>query len=60
MYHEPDVLIDRRDRRIGIFGRGNGLVVRERDGSNSDIMRMPVEEAIAVALEAMAKHLEEE
>ena len=41
-----DALIEMRDARIGILGRGNGLVVRERDGSESSIMRLSTESAL--------------
>lgn len=53
-----DVLIDWRDSRLSLLNRGNGLVVCERDGGHSDIIRMGAETAIKIGLEAIAKHLE--
>lgn len=48
-----DELISNRDSRIGILGRGNGLVVYEKDGSPSSIIRITTESAILIALEAV-------
>lgn len=53
-----DELIERRDSRIGML-RGNGLVIREKNGNPSDIIRMGPEEAIQIGLEAIAKHIGE-
>jgi hypothetical protein len=50
-------LIARRDSRIGIIGRNNGLVCKERNGEPSDIIRMPPEEAIRIALDAIADYI---
>lgn len=55
-----DVLIEWRDSRLSIWGRGNGLVVKEKDGSESSIIRMGAEHALKIGLEAIAKHLDEE
>jgi hypothetical protein len=52
-----DVLIEFRDARIGVL-RNNGLVVRERDGTDSHIIRLGVEDGVAIALRAIADHLE--
>lgn len=51
-----DALIDLRDRRISQPFRGNGLVVREADGKASTLIRMGLEEALPIALEAIEKH----
>jgi hypothetical protein len=51
------VLIEFRDRRISVLGRGNGLVIRERDGADSHLIRLSTEDALAIALKAMAAEL---
>lgn len=55
-----DALIDFRDRGISLLGRGNGLVVREAAGNESGVIRMSVQDALRMALRAMADKLEEE
>lgn len=47
-----DVLIERRDRGIGVLGPANGLVVKERDGTPSPIMRMGTREALQIGITA--------
>lgn len=47
-------LVWRRDSRIFVL-RGNGLSIRESDGSESSIIRMSSVEAMLVALEAVNK-----
>jgi hypothetical protein len=47
-----DVLIDFRDRRIGVLGRANGFIVNERDGSRSDIMRLGTRDGLRIAITA--------
>lgn len=51
-----DALIELRDSRIALLGRGNGLVVREKDGRDSHIIRMGMEHALTIALKAIVKH----
>lgn len=46
-----------RDARIST-PRGNGLVIREKDGQESHIIRMGPETAMAIGLRAIAEHLE--
>ncbi len=53
-----DVLVDFRDSRISFPGRNNGLVIKEKDRSPSDVIRMPIETAISIALKALADHLD--
>lgn len=53
-----DVLIDFRDRRISTL-RNNGLVCRESNGDNSDVIRLGPEDALRIGLKAIASHLEE-
>lgn len=53
-----DELIEMRDSRIGILNRGNGLVVRERDGSPSDIIRLGTDHALLIGFKAILKHME--
>lgn len=50
-----DVLIDFRDSRISEFGRGNGLVVREADGTESSTIRLSTDSALIIALKAIAE-----
>ena len=50
-----DVLIERRDSRLSLLGRGNGLVVREQDGSHSDVIRLGPEDAMRIGLLAIAQ-----
>jgi hypothetical protein len=57
-----DQLIDMRDSRM-FMGYGgslpaNGLVVREADGSPSEIIRMGTRHAITAILRALADHVE--
>lgn len=53
-----DTLIEWRDNRLSEFMRGNGLVIREKDGSESSIIRFGPETALSIGLKAIAKHLE--
>jgi len=53
-----DVLAEWRDMRTSEFTRGNGLVIREKDGSESSIIRMGSEVAVSIALKAIADHIE--
>lgn len=54
-----DTLIDWRDNRLSEFPRGNGLVIREKDGSDSSIIRFGPETALMIGLIAIEKHLNE-
>lgn len=47
-----DELVELRDARIGQL-RNNGLVIKERDGSPSDIIRLGPEDALRIGLRAM-------
>jgi len=51
-----DTLIKFRDSRISQI-RGNGLVIREKNGKESYVIRLGVEEAMRIGLKAIAKHL---
>jgi len=50
-----DQLIEWRDSRLSEFNRGNGLVIRERDGSDSSVIRFGPETALRLGLLAIAK-----
>jgi hypothetical protein len=50
-----DVLIEWRDERLSALGRNNGLVIRERDGRDSSIIRLTIEDALRIGLKAIAK-----
>ncbi len=52
-----DMLIEWRDSRLSEFSRGNGLVIREKDGKESSIIRFGPETALYVGIKAIAKHL---
>ncbi len=49
-----DVLVDFRDSRISIV-RNNGLVIREKDGKDSKIIRLGSETALKIGLQAIIK-----
>ena len=53
-----DVLVDFRNTRISLPFRGNGLVVYEEDGKRSSIIRMGPENAISIAIRAIADELD--
>jgi hypothetical protein len=50
-------LIEWRDSRRSQFSRANGLVIREKDGADSSIIRFGPEMALRIGLEAIAEHL---
>lgn len=51
-----DLLVEMRDSRMFTI-RGNGLVIREIDGSASNIIRLGPEQALRIGLQAIAEHL---
>jgi hypothetical protein len=51
-----DELLELRDMRIGVL-RNNGLVIKERDGSLSSIIRMGPEEAVIIGYRAIYEAL---
>ncbi|MDM8086321.1 hypothetical protein QUV83_16220 [Cellulomonas cellasea] len=53
-----DTLIDLRDSRISILGYANGVVVNERDGSPSPVVRMRTRWATDQAIVAAAPLIE--
>jgi hypothetical protein len=48
-----DMLVEWRDARLSEFNRGNGLVIRERDGRDSDVIRFGSETALRIGIKAM-------
>jgi Lar family restriction alleviation protein len=48
-----DTLIEWRDERLSEPMRGNGLVIREKDGTKSDVIRFGPETALRIGLKAM-------
>lgn len=52
-----DELIELRDERIAVL-RNNGLVVKEYDGSSSNVIRMGPEDAVRAGLKAIAETLD--
>lgn len=55
-----DVLVEWRDLRLSTPFASNGLVIKERNGDDSHIIRMTPREAMHVGLMAIAKHLTKE
>ena len=55
-----DTLIEWRDGRLSMFNRGNGLVIREKDGRDSHIIRFGPETALKIGLKAIAEALKSE
>ncbi len=53
-----ETLIDWRDNRLSELMRNNGCVVKEKDGTASDIIRFGPETCIAIGLKAIAAHLD--
>jgi hypothetical protein len=49
-----DELADLRDRHMWVGIHGNGLVIKERDGNESSIIRLGTREGIRMALAALA------
>lgn len=52
-----DALVEWRDLRISELNRGNGLVIKERDGKRSSVIRFGPEHALKIGLKAIAEHL---
>lgn len=52
-----DVLIEWRDSRLSELGRNNGLVVKEKDGKDSSIIRFGPEMALSIGIKAILKML---
>ena len=50
-----DQLVSLRDSRLSVLFGGNGLVIRERDGGESAILRMSVKQALVTALRAISE-----
>jgi hypothetical protein len=48
-----NALVELRDSRISLLGRGNGLVIRECDGTPSSVIRMGLEAALRIAMDAI-------
>ncbi len=51
-------LVDFRDSRLSVM-RNNGLVIRERDGTPSSVVRMGPELALRIGLRAIAESCKE-
>lgn len=47
-----DVLVEFRDSRIGILNRGNGFVIREKDGQESSVMRLTTDAGLRIGIKA--------
>lgn len=53
-----DTLIDLRDSGIALLGRGNGLVIRDYDSTDSHTIRMGPEHCLRIGMLAMMDWLE--
>ncbi len=51
------VLLEFRDSRISQM-RNNGLVIKEKDGEDSHVIRLGPEDALRIGLKAIADHIE--
>jgi hypothetical protein len=52
-----NTLVEWRDDRISELRRNNGLVIKERDGTASDVIRFGPETAMRIGLTAIAEFL---
>jgi hypothetical protein len=52
-----DVAVENRDSRISFPFRGNGISIREKDGSPSSALRIPTDDAVRIALKALADYV---
>ena len=48
-------LLEWRDNRLSEFNRGNGLVIREKDGKDSNIIRFGSETALRIGMKAIGQ-----
>ena len=53
-----DALVDMRDSRMSLPLRNNGLVIKEKDGTDSHIIRLGPEMALGIGLKAIVDHLQ--
>jgi hypothetical protein len=53
-----DALVEFRDERISVLNRANGFVIRERDGTPSDIMRLGTRDGLRIGVRAYLEALE--
>jgi len=51
-----DLLVEMRDSRMGTLGRGNGFVVRERDGRESSAIRLGTREGLRMGIRTYLEH----
>ena len=52
-----DALVEWRDGRLSEFTRGNGLVIREKVGSDSNVIRFGPETALRIGMKAIGQAL---
>jgi hypothetical protein len=52
-----DTLVEWRDNRLSSFLRNNGLVIKEKDGTDSHVVRFGPETALRIGLRAIAERL---
>ncbi len=54
-----DLLVEFRDSGIGLIGPANGLIIKEKDGSSSDVIRLDTRGAVRLTLKTLADILDE-
>jgi hypothetical protein len=55
-----DTLVEFRDHQISVLNRGNGLVIRDRDGQPSPIMRLGTRDGLRIGIAAYLRAVQEE
>ena len=55
-----DTLIDFRDKRISLLMAANGLVVNERNGKRSSVIRLTIADALRIGLRSLPLRAGEE
>jgi hypothetical protein len=54
-----DVLIEFRDNRLSVLGRGNGFVIHEADGQESSVIRLKTVDGLRIGIKAYLAALNE-
>lgn len=55
--HVENELIWMRDERISILNWANGIVIREKDGSESTVVRMRTQDALRMGIKAYLREM---
>ena len=54
------VLVEWRDARLSVVNCANGFVIREKDGTESSIMRLGTRDGLRIAVTAYLKAVEQD